>query len=426
MTHIPTRRLDRRTFLKAGAATLALPLLDAMLPFGRRASAAVAAAIPRRIVILQRPLGTYAPYFFPETAGLGYEATRFLKVLEPQRGKFTVFSGMSHLGYPNDHRTEFALLTGVHPDSIKRMDDMHNSISLDQAAAQAVGGQTRVPCLLLGPMDTGLSFNSKGVALPGERRRGDLFRRLFVDGTPDEIAREIRRLDEGKSILDGMRDQLRALHREIGATDRQRMDVLTTSIREAEQSLAQEKEWAAKPKPRVETGNENDPNEWIGQTRQWYDLIHLATQTDSTRVIVCRVPEQGPAPTVPGIQLGEHDASHHGKEPKKVEQVALYEEAHMRLLQELLQKLGDSPEAGATLLDHAQVLSISNLGDGSAHASNNLPVLLAGGGYRHAGHVAFDRAKNTPLSNLYVRMLRQIGVETNAFGSSTGVISEIA
>ncbi len=388
-------------------------------------AAAVAAATPRRMIILERPLGTYGPYFFPDTAALGYEATRLLKIIEPQRGKFTVFSGMSHLGYPTDHRTELALLTGVHPDSIKRMDDMHNTISLDQAAAQAVGGQTRVPYLLLGPMDTGLSFNRKGVALPGERNRGEVFRRLFVNGTPDEIAREIRRLDDGKSILDGVRDQLRALHREISANDRERMDVLTTSIREAEQSLAQEKEWAAKPKPHVEAKTGNDQNEWVGQTKQWYDLIHLATQTDSTRVIVCRVPEQLPAPSVPGSHHGEHEASHHGKEPKKIEQVAPYEEAHMRLLQELLQKLADSPEAGGTLLDSTQVLSISNLGDGSAHASNNLPVLLAGGGFKHQGHVAFDRAKNYPLSNLYVRMLRQMGIEKESFGSSTGALSEL-
>lgn len=148
MPHIPKRHLDRRAFLKAGAATLALPLLDAMIPFGR--AAAAVAATPRRMVILDRPLGTYAPYFFPEKAGIDYEAPRLLKILEPQRGQFTVFSGMSHLGYPNDHRTEFALLNGVHPDNIKRMDDMHLGITLDQFVAQHVGGQTRVPYLLLG------------------------------------------------------------------------------------------------------------------------------------------------------------------------------------------------------------------------------------------------------------------------------------
>lgn len=124
--------------------------------------------------------------------------------------------------------------------------------------------------------------------------------------------------------------------------------------------------------------------------------------------------------------LSEHDASHHGKDPTKIEQVALFEDAHSRLLDHLLKKLSDSVEGHGTLLDHTQVLAISNLGDGSARASNNLPVLLAGGGFQHQGHIALDRAKNYPLSNLYVRMLRQLGIPSESFGSSTGVLSELA
>ena len=414
--------LSRRHFLKAGAATLTLPFLDAMIPRSRAAQA----AMPKRLVILQRPLGTYAPYFFPEKTGPEHEATRFLKLIEAHRAKYTVFSGMSHLGYPNDHRTEFAVLTGVHADSIRRMDDMHNTVSLDQAVAEKVGRETRVPYLLLGPMETGLCFNRSGVALPGVQRQADVFTRLFVSGTPDEVAREVHRLQDGKSILDGVRDQLRSLNRDLGADDRQRMDLLATSIREAEQHIQQDESWAAKPKPKVDYQFDSHPNEWVSEQRQWLDLIHLACQTDSTRVIVLRTPEQGAAPTVPGAVLGEHDASHHGKDPRKVEQVALFEEAHFKLLDHLLRKMSASIEGDSTLLDNSQVLFLSNLGDGSAHASNNLPILLAGGGFKHQGHVAFDRAKNTPLSNLYVRMLRQMGIEQESFGSSTGALSELA
>jgi Protein of unknown function (DUF1552) len=416
-------RLDRRTFLRAGAVSVALPLLDSMLPTGRAAKFAASPA--KRLVILQRPLGTYAPYFFPETPGPQYEATRFLKLIDAHRGQFTVFSGMSHLGYPNDHRTEFALLSGVHPDMIKRMDDMHNTISLDQEVADAVGRHTRVPYLLLGPMHDGLSSSRKGVSLPGNTRRAEVFAQLFVNGTPDEVAREIRRLQDGKSILDGVRDQLRRLERESGSVDRRRLDVLATSIREAEQSLTQDEEWATKPKPNVGDKPDSDANEWVGHTRQWFDLIHLAVQTDSTRVIVHRIPEQPAAPTAPGTQIGEHDASHHGKEPRKIEQVAAFEDAHFKLLDHLLKKLRDSAERDGTLLDNTQVLFLSNMGDGSAHASNNLPILLAGGGYQHPGHVAFDRSKNYPLSNLYLRMLRQMGIEKESFGSSTGMLTEI-
>ena len=263
------------------------------------------------------------------------------------------------------------------------------------------------------------------VVLQPEHHRGGVFARLFIDGSPDEVAREVRRLGNGRSILDSVRDQLRSLGQDVGVADRRRLDLLATSIREAEQSLAQDEAWAARPKPKVEAP-EPDANEWVGQTRQWYDLIHLACQTDSTRVIVHRVPEQLPAPTIPGAVLGEHDASHHGKDPAKIEQVALFEDAHARLLDHLLTKLSDTVEGNRTLLDHTQVLAISNLGDGSAHASNNLPVLLAGGGFKHQGHIAFDRAKNSPLSNLYVRMLLQMGIPTESFGCSTGVLSELA
>jgi len=415
--------MPRRLFLKAGAISIGLPLLDAMLPAGLIGQDAAAA--PKRLVVLQRPLGTYAPHFFPERAGPAYEATRYLRLIDAHRGKFTVFSGMSHLGYPNDHRTEFALLSGVHPDMIRRMDDMRNTVTLDQEMAEAVGRQTRIPYLLLGPMHDGLSSNRRGVSLPGNTRRADVFARLFVDGTPAETAREIRRLRDGRSILDGVRDQLRMLERDTGAADRRRLDLLASSIREAERDLAQDEEWAARPKPRISARPEPDAGEWVGQSRQWFDLIHLALETDSTRVIVHRTPEQPAAPTAPGTRLGEHDASHHGRDPSKIEQVAAFEEAHFRLLDHLLRKLTDSTEGGRPVLDNTQVLFLSNMGDGSAHASNNLPVLLAGGGYRHPGHVAFDRARNQPLSNLYVRVLQQAGIRAESFGSSTGTLSEL-
>lgn len=131
------------------------------------------------------------------------------------------------------------------------------------------------------------------------------------------------------------------------------------------------------------------------------------------------------APTAAGTRISEHDAVHHGKEPAKIEQVAAFEVAHCKLLDHLLNKLSNAVEAGGCLLDNTQVLFLSNMGDGSAHASNNLPILLAGGGYRHPGHVAFDRQRNHPLSNLYVRVLRQMGLPCERFGSSTGVLSEL-
>lgn len=424
------RPIPRRTFLRAGAAALSLPLLDAMLPssrFSLRAAGADESPAPRRAVLIHRPLGTYHPYLVPEQAGADYVAPRYLVPLAAHRQQLTLLSGVSHLGYPNSHHTESAIFTGVAPEGIARADDIHNTVSLDQVMAETVIGQTRVASLTLNTANcASLSWNRKGVPVPWERSRSQLFRRLFIDGTPDEIQREVKRLAHGRSILDGMRDQLRSLTERLGAADRQRLDVLASSVREAEQMLLQEEAWATRPKPQVpgDPGKLDQAEHWVAAQQQWYGLIHLALQTDSTRVVVLGLGEQGQQ-NVPDLTIGHHDASHHGKDPAKIEQFARYEEKEYRNLAGFLDKLQSTTEAGETLLARTQVLMASNLGDASAHAGDNLPVILAGGGFRHRGHLAFDSRSNYPLSNVYLRMLRQFGVSAERFGCSTGVLSEL-
>jgi len=419
--------LSRRTFLRAGAVTISLPLLDAMLPRLARAESSAAEQAPRRMVLIHRPLGTYHPFLVPEKAGLEYEATRYLTTLERHRGKFTLFSGVAHRGYPNSHHTESAMFTGVAAEGLARADDIHNTISLDQLIAEQIGGQTRVPSLTLNTANcASLSWNRKGVPVPWERSRTNLFKRLFIDGSPDEVAREIKRLEHGRSILDGMREQLAALNRELGPGDRDRLEVLASSIREAEKLLLQDEAWAAKPKPKVEAVVKqfDQPEHWVAGQQQWYSLVHLALQTDSTRVIVLGLGEQGQQ-NLPDLLIGHHDASHHGKDPAKIEQFGRYEEKEYQNFAGFLDKLLTTSEAGSTLLDRTQVMIASSLGDASAHASDNLPVFLAGGGLKHQGHVAFDTKSNYPLSNIFVRMLQQMGLETDKFGSSTGTLSEL-
>src|SRR5262249_26595611 len=157
-------------------------------------------------------------------------------------------------------------------------------------------------------------------------------------------------------------------------------------------------------------GNEAfQPGQLLARSRQWYDLILLALQTDSTRSISLSIDSQE-KPTIDGVTLGHHDASHHGQDPEKVEQLATIEEAELRVFTEFLTKLKNATEGSETLLDRTMVLYTSNLGNGSGHSSSNLPVLLAGGGFRHQGHVAFDRGNNKPFSNLFLRMLQQMGI----------------
>lgn len=251
---------------------------------------------------------------------------------------------------------------------------------------------------------------------------------MFIQGTPEEVAREVRRLRDGRSILDNLRAQARTMSEQVGTADRERLDLFFTSIREAERRLQQDEAWINRPKPRVNApvpGNEaHQPGQLLARSRQWYDLIHLALQTDSTRVISLSIDSQE-RPVIDGVTLGHHDASHHGQDPAKVEQLALIEEAELKVFGEFLAKLKGATEGDETLLDRTMVFYSSNLGNGSGHSPHNLPVLLAGGGLRHQGHVAFDRGNNKPLSNLFVRLIQQMGIEARAFGSSTGVISEV-
>lgn len=414
--------LNRRTFLRATGVAIGLPLLDAMVP----ASAAEAKKVlgqPKRLVLVGRPLGMFAPYFFPETSGKNYEPSRYLKLLQPYREHFTVFSGMSHR-YPAGHFAEVGLMTGVHPDFI-RPNDIRNSISLDQEVATHLGGQTRFASLVIGGGDA--AWNRRGVRIPSQPRATQVFKQLFIQGTPAEEARELRRLRDGQSILDDVRDQVKSINNQLGEADRQRLDLYLSSLREAEQRLQQDELWSKTPKPRVPVPpptTDFGGAQLLQRSRQWYDLVHLALQTDSTRVISLWLGSQE-RPEIDGVTIAHHDASHHGQEPAKLEQLARIEEAELKVLAEFLDKMKKSVEGEQTLLDRTAIFYASNLGNSSSHDNNNLPILLAGGGFKHQGHIAYDRKNNTLLSNLFVRMMHELGIETKSFGASTGVISDI-
>jgi hypothetical protein len=419
---MPLRQIDRRTFLRASGVMIGLPFLEAMIPAGA-AEAKKSLAQQPRMVLIGQGLGMYAPNFFPEKTGPAHEPSRYLKHLEAHRDQFTVFSGMSHR-YAAGHFAEVGLFTGVAPEFI-RDKDIKNGISLDQEVASHIGNQTRFPSLILGGGD--VAWNRRGVRIPSEQRATQVFRKLFIAGTPEEEARELQRVKDGQSILDDVGGQIKALNRKVSSSDRQRLDLFLTSVREAEHSLQQDEHWSTTPKPHVDfpvpTSEFGGP-QLLERSRQWYNIVHLALQTDSTRVVSLWLGTQE-RPEIPGVTLGHHDASHHGQDPGKLEQLALIEEAEIQVLGEFIEKMKASKDGDHTLLDHTAIFYASNLGNSSSHDNNNLPILLAGGGFKHKGHLAFDRKNNTLLSNLYVRMLHHMGIEAKSFGASTGVISEV-
>ena len=419
---MPCRPLSRRTFLRASGIAIGLPLLDAMTS-ASRAEAKKDTESPRRMVLVGRPLGMFAPNFFPEQTGRDYEPSRYLKVLQPHREQFTVISGMSHR-YASGHFAEVGLFTGVHPDFI-RPSDIRNSISLDQEVASYIGGQTRFGCLNLGGGD--VVWNRRGVRLPVEQRATQVFRKLFLRGTPEEEAREMRRIQEGQSILDDVRGQVQSMKARLSPSDRRRLDLYLSSVREAEQRLQQDEKWASTPKPKVDyppPTNDFGGAQLVARSRQWFDIVRLALQTDSTRVITLFLSSQDQS-GVEGVTLAHHDASHHGQEPAKLEQLSLIEEAEMGVFGEFLTKIKECDEGEHNLLARTMVLYTSNLGNSSSHDNTNLPIVLAGGGFKHQGHLAFDRKNNALLANLFVRMLHQMGIEANSFGASTGVLSDL-
>lgn len=409
--------LTRRTFLRAAGVSLALPLLEL------HAVGVPAAKTPRRMVCINTPLGLHPAAFFPGKAGKDYPLSPYLEILKDFREDFTVISGLSHPDVGPSHDSNFSFLTGApHPE---QRAGFKNTISLDQFAAEFLHGQTRYTSLPLSCEGFGLAWTRSGAPVPTESWPSSVFAKLFIEGRPDEVAAQNRRLQDGQSILDSVREQAKELRSAAGGRDRDKLDEYFTSVRELEQRLAQSEEWAKKPKPKVDAKPPQDvmnSTDLIAKTRVWFDLIHLALQTDSTRLVTLQLLGTSGVPPVPGVSLGHHDLSHHGKDPTKIEQLKKLETEKMKTLRDFLKRLKGTKEDEVSLLDRTTVFFSSNLGDASTHGVKNMPVLLAGGGFKHGRHLAFDPQSNPPLCNLYVSMLQRLGLEVDKFANSTGTL----
>jgi hypothetical protein len=287
--------------------------------------------------------------------------------------------------------------------------------------------ETRFPYLALTTQDRTLSWTSGGVMVPGENSPSRLFERLFVDGTPDEVAGQAHRLRVGQSILDSVLDQTRQLQRSLGLTDRDKLDQYFTAIRDVEGRLLAAEQWSRRPKPKVEVRTPVDvPSKanLMGATELLFEMIHLALQTDSTRVITLLMDGLvGGVTPIDGVSLGYHNLSHHGKDEYKLTQLKLVERAQLKLLADFLGKLRETQEQRGTLLDRTMVLFGSNLGNANSHDTRNMPMILAGGGFRHGQHLAFDQQNNYPLCNLYVSMLLRLGLQVDQFASGKGTMT---
>jgi hypothetical protein len=413
--------VNRRHFLRAAAGSLALPWLDAWAGPG--------APKPRqRMICMCAPLGLHPAYLFPEKAGKDYALTPYLEVLKDFRQDFTIISGLCHAGNSPGfaHQASASFLTGAQGAG---RPGFQNSISLDQFAAEYIGGETCYPTLSLSGEGQGLSWTRTGAPVPSSTSPSKVFAQLFLPDTPEEVKAHSQRLADGRSILDDVASEARRLRTRLGTEDREKLDEYATSIRDLEKRLAQNEVWFKKPKPKVSVAPPQDIEkvaDLIGRMKLLFDLTHLALQTDSTRLITIMLGGSTHAPPIPGVSLGHHDLSHHGKEPTKLEQLKIVEIETMKTFRDFLAKLNGTKEEGATLLERTTVFLGSNLGDGSSHSVKNLPVLLAGGGFKHGQHLAFDPQNPPPLCNVFVSMLQRLGLPVDKFSTGTGTLTGLS
>ncbi|MSU73291.1 MAG: DUF1552 domain-containing protein [Opitutus sp.] len=430
---IATRRpMSRRHFLRGTGVTLSLPFLEAMTPAFARAQASSSPLAPgvkpRRMFAVMNNLGFVPANFFPHGAGRDYAASPYLALLKEHRNDFTVFTGVSLPNVSNSHSTEVCFITGA-PGS--GSGTFRNTISLDQVAAEVIGVQTRFPSLTLAinANNLSLSFTGNGVGIPPEEKAAAVFKQLFVQGSPAEVAAQVRRLAIGRSILDTVSAQVKHMERDLGASDRERIDQYFTSVRDLESRLQASQGWEKTPKPVVSAPvpvDPGSPTKFIEKVAVMFDLARLVFETDSTRAITLFIAaDRTPVVDSPldvTITEGYHGLSHHGKSEDKLNQLRALDVAQFKLFNKLLADMKGAKENGESLLERTMVLFGSNFFDANSHLTKNMPIVLAGGGFKHGQHLVFDTETNYPLTNLHLAMLHRLGIEKDRFSSSTGTM----
>ena len=419
--------VNRRAWLRgAGGALMALPYLDAM------ASAADKHSQPMRMVCIGLNFGLVPRLFFPTETGSSYQLSERLAPLEKLRSEFTVFSGLDHgFNGQGGHGGVHAYLSGVLSKNSRGMPE--SNISVDQKAAQIVGTKTRFPSLQLSSgrdPNNLISWSASGVSLPPLFDVGTIFNLLF-----QKIDPRLRNSTQGKyaaraSILDLVKTDADYLQSRVGTRDRRKLDHYFQSVRSVEKRLTQATQWLDIPKPVVDYALPPAANQlnFADRVPLYYDLMALALQTDSTRVITLALADIGANYGGFNISRGYHQLTHHGKVPEYIKELSVIEQFHTQQLARFLMQLRSVREPdGKPLLDKCMVLFGSGMGNASAHSNKNLPLVLAGGGFQHGEHRSYfkDEANGeaTLAGKLFVSMLNRFGVNVDRFGAANGSLT---
>jgi hypothetical protein len=415
---------------------MALPLMESLMGRAFGAGAAVgtlpgkaaAAGRPMRMVCVGNLLGFHPPAFFPKAAGAGYDLPPDIESLKPLQQDLTLFSGLDH-GVKGGHFAMSSFLSGVRTGDAKSMPE--GNMTMDQRAAEAVGGATRFPSLTLGSEDgihggCLMSWTRSGTRVPPISTPRALFRKLFISDGDQDHGATLDHFDLKNSILDAVQGDAKSLQRHLGQRDKEKLDEYFTSIREVEQQIELRRKWESVPKPDPKIKEPQD-KDFVSDLPVMYELIALALQTDSTRIATFEIGGDFEASAF-GLNGGYHSLSHHGQRPEAIAALIKMERYQVEQFARFIEKLKSIEDGTGTLLDHSMVLFGSGMGNANSHTNTNLPIILAGGGYKHGTHKVYPEKAigRQPLCNLYLSMLQRFGVEVNAFGTSTSTLTDLA
>ncbi len=423
--------LDRRRFvLKSVGASLALPGLPSLLAKETGKNAAVQAAKgagigAERFVAIGNLLGYQTKELFPETVGKNYEKTKLLAPLWENREKLTVYRGLDH-GLKGGHFAVHSFLSGVLNSEAQNRPD--GNVTIDQYLADEIGVETRFPSLTVGSEGgihggCQIAWTKSGVRVPPVTNPAELFEKLFVS---DSAERTARRVEENKlqaSILDSVLEEANGLSKKVNREDKEKLEEYFTSIRDVEKRLELRQRWTNHPKPEAPFEKPANSNT-VDDLPMLYELIALALQTDSTRIATleiggCFLPQNL------GIDHSYHGMSHHGNDEETIANLITLETYQIEQFNTFLSRLSGMKDGDRSLLDSTAVVFGSGMGNAASHKNSDLPIILAGGGYRHGEFkkVAGEGINKVPLCNLFVDIAQRMGVEIDFFGNSTGTFA---
>jgi hypothetical protein len=411
-------KINRRTFLKGMGGALALPMLESF------SLGSATTEVPTRFLVVGNPLGMHPEHFFPTDFGKNFTLSPTLKSFNWLKDRMTVLSHTDH-GMISGHGREVAFLNGILPENSIAYPE--KNISIDNLIARRTGSSVRFPSIHAA-LERGIrmSWNSNGVEIQPYTDPQKLFDHLFLNLTADQ--RKTRRdiIERNGSILDAVGDQLSSLKRNGNSTDRDRLDQYETSVRELEGSFSDRANWIDKDKPTYNISEDFKDFEVTVENRYnaIFDMIGYAFQTDLTRVATVAFPNELSYTDVDGVTRGYHACTHNGKDEKVIAELVAIESFQISQLSRCLQKLDaiKEPHTEGSMLDHTVVLFGSGMGYGGTHSNRDLPIMVAGGGFKHHGHIDTRNSagKNMPLCNLYVTLQQRFGIESDKFNTSTG------